>query len=299
MAHTRRPKQNDPEPQHTRSDWHALVESVRDHPAAYIAGAAFVAVVIIIVAVYQKVSETHIQAQNSALAGALSEEDITLRLDSLTKIAASPDVTDEAVYLLGETAFDAENYDEARKAFERVRDEFPQSQYVPTAVEGMADIEFEQGNHEAALKLYQEIRDRWPDSFAARRQLLNIGRTQEKLGHLPEAVAAYQEQVSAFAKSATASMAQQALDRLKEAHPELFPEEPAPAPVEDSSEAAAPAPDPTATPVEPAPEASMPAAPASPEAAPAEEAPTPDATTETAAPAADASTTPTESTPAQ
>jgi predicted negative regulator of RcsB-dependent stress response len=244
MAHTRRPKDHHAEAEVTRSDWHALVESVRDHPWAYIGGVAFVGVVMVTVAVSRQMSERHHRYENSELARALSNEELPLRLDALKRVAASDEVTDEAVYLLGETAFDAENYDEARAAFERVRDEFSQSQYVPTAVEGLADIEAQQGNFENAAKLYQDIRDRWPTSFAARRQLFNIGRMNEKLGKLDEAITAYREQTTAFAESTVASEAQQALDRLKAAHPELFPE-PTPVvetPTEDATSAAPVAP---------------------------------------------------------
>lgn len=240
MAHSRRPQHGEPETQATRSDWYALVASVRENPWAYLGGLLFVIAVIVIVVIFRQVSERQVRKENSALAQALSEEDPTLRLDRLTKLAASDSVTDEAVYMLGETAFDAQNYDQARQAFERVRDQYPQSQYVPTAVEGLADIAFESGDYDAALQRYQEIRDRWPTSFAARRQPLNIGRTYEKLNRPEDAITAYQEQVTAFAGSVTASMAEQALDRLRGSHPELFPEEAPATPAVESSEAAPP-----------------------------------------------------------
>ncbi len=269
MAHTRRPKDHHAEAEVTRSDWHALVESIRDHPWAYIGGVAFVGVVIVTVAVSRQMSERHHRYENSELARALSNEELPLRLDALKRVAASDDVTDEAVYLLGETAFDAENYDEARAAFERVRDEFSQSQYVPTAVEGLGDIEAQQGNFENAAKLYQDIRDRWPTSFAARRQLFNIGRMNEKLGKLDEAITAYREQTTAFAESTVASEAQQALDRLKAAHPELFPEPtPAPETIEEDVTSAAPV-----APAAPEVLAPAPAAPVTEPAAPADSAP--------------------------
>lgn len=289
MAHSRRPHHEETESHGTRSDWQSLVMSVREHPMAYIGGVVFVMAVIIIVAVFRQVSTRTVERENSALASALSADDITLKLDALTKLAGSSDVTDEAVYMLGETAFDAEKYDQAKVAFERVRDEYPQSKYVPTAVEGIADIEFEQGNYDAALELYQDIRERWPDSFAARRQPLNIARVYEKLNRYDEAVAAYQEQMSAFSGSATASMADQALQRLAASHPELFPEE-TPAVAEGETDTGAPPAAIAAPEISVSPSIEVTAPEAAPEPAEgAEEAPSPAEESE-AAPAADDAT---------
>ena len=124
-------------------------------------------------------------------------------------------------------------------------------------------------NFENAAKLYQDIRDRWPTSFAARRQLFNIGRMNEKLGKLDEAITAYREQTTAFAESTVASEAQQALDRLKAAHPELFPEPtPAPETIEEDVTSAAPV-----APAAPEVLAPAPAAPVTEPAAPADSAP--------------------------
>src|SRR5690606_10556386 len=167
MAHSRRPHQEEVVTHAPRSDWQPLLMSVREHPMAYIGGVVFVLAVILIVAVFRQVSERRVVRENSALARALNETDVTLRVEALKKLAASDNVTDEAVYMLGETAFQAQQYEEARAAFERVRDEYPQSQFVPTAVEGLADVAFEKENYNEALKLYQEIRERWPNSFEA------------------------------------------------------------------------------------------------------------------------------------
>jgi tetratricopeptide (TPR) repeat protein len=239
MAHTRRPKHIEPESQTTRSDWQALVASVRERPLVYIAGLVFVAAVVVLVALVRQVSERRERLENAAIARALDHTDPVLKLDALRSVAASDHVTADALYLLGEAAFDQQRYDEAREAFERVRRDYPQSEHVPAALEGIADVAYEDGQYEEALVLYEEIRQRWPRSFEAHRQLYNIGQAHERLNNVEAAAEAYREQITVFSGSTVAAEAQQALDRLRLAHPDLFPAE-APAIADGPGDPAAP-----------------------------------------------------------
>lgn len=146
--------------------------------------------------------------------------------------------TAEVLYMMAETAVEAKEYDKARDLFNRVRSEFPQTEFTSRAVFGLAFLDENAGKNEEALKGYQELRDKWATSLEAKRAPLSMGRVYESLGQLDKAVAAYTDQGKVFAGSAAAQQAEMNLARLKSEHPELFPKE---APKSEGEAALAPA----------------------------------------------------------
>ena len=180
----------------------------------------------------------------------------------------------EATYLAGETALSKSEWDKARAAFEKVVNEHADSTLAPRAAEGLAFIDESTGAFEQALEGYRKVSTNWPDSFAARCQPYNIGRVQETLGQMRDAVESYKNQAKVFDGSKIAEEANTALERLKISHPELFADaaaaatETAPAAAEvapaatdaaPAADAAVAAPEPAAAATEAAPPAASPA----------------------------------------
>ncbi|HPC16591.1 MAG TPA: tetratricopeptide repeat protein [Candidatus Hydrogenedentes bacterium] len=222
-----------------KSDWSQLVEQIQKNPVLYGAGAAFVVLCIIAGLLYRANVRGAHDSEMARYARAMENEDPGLRAAELENVAkGKSDVAALALYMMGEAAFEAKQYDKARDAFERLRKEHPESPNVADAVEGLGNLAENEPQYEKALEFYREVAEKWPGTFAARRQDLNIGRCLEHLGKLPEAVAAYQAQVDRFPGTETERQAKNALDRLRKSNPDLFPkaeEKPAEAAPEASS----------------------------------------------------------------
>lgn len=219
-------------------------------------------------------------------ATAVFEEDEEARPAALeTAGSAAGNWGVEATYLAGEAALAKSEWDKARAAFEKVVNEHADSPVAPRAAEGLAFIDESTGAFEQALEGYRKVSSNWPDSFAARCQPYNIGRVQETLGQMRDAVASYERQAEVFEGSKIAEEANTALERLKISHPELFATDAAAAPAEAAPAAAEAAPETAAPAAEPAPAVDAAVAPAEPAAAPAESAPAAEAPAPAEAPA--------------
>ncbi len=199
---------------------------VRENPL--LAGAAVGVVALILLAglmlrVNASAADRKIMTE---YAKALEQEDAAAQVTALEPLAQKGGRwTAEIVYMLGEAAVRAQQYDKAGAAFNRVKTEFGTSEYAPRAAEGLAFLEENKGNADAALAGYKEVMEKWSTTFVGRCQWLNIARVQEGKGDLKAAVEAYQAQAKGFPDSGVASKAEEALARLKKGHPELFPEE--------------------------------------------------------------------------
>jgi len=260
-----------------KGDVAQFIERVKANPVLYGVTAAFLLLCVVAGLAYRFGKDTSVRASMTQYARAADDDDPALREAELEPVAKGRGpVAAEALYMVGEAAFEAKQYDKAKQAFERLRSEFPDSSYVPDAVEGMGYLAENQAQYELALTAYKEILEKWPTSFTARRQELNIGRCQEQLGNFQDAIAAYQAQAEEFPGSAFEKDAKAALEHLRMAHPDLFPKvaegqkppgptgstaEPVHAtPAPESTPPPAPAPAETPTPA-PASEASPPATP--------------------------------------
>lgn len=218
----------------------------RENPLLYGAGAGFVVLCFIAGIIYRvnaREAELRVMTQ---YAKAMEAEDPAQRKDELERVAQqSTRWTGESLYMLAETAIRAQEYEEAEKAFKRVRAEFPDSEYAPRAVAGLGFLAENRGDWSTALQAYQEVIEKWPNTFIGRCQSLNVGRVQEAMGDMAAAVASYEGQKELFPDSHVAAQAQAALDRLRISHPDLFPAPPPAPATEETPEAAseaAPAP---------------------------------------------------------
>lgn len=218
------------------NDVDKFVRKFKENPVMYVAAAGFVVVCIIAGFAFRTFSQSSAKSAMTKLAQAMETEDPALRATELESAAKGP-VAAEAIYMMGEAAFDAKEYDKAKAAFERVRKEFSNAPFVPDAVEGLGAIAENAGQFDQAIASYKEIIEKWPTSFAKRRQQMNIARCQEAAGNLKDAIAAYKAQVQEFPGSSLEKDANTALDRLRASNPDLFPKE-EPKPAEDAAKAA-------------------------------------------------------------
>jgi len=206
------------------TDIEKFITKFKENPVLYCAAAGVVVVCIIAGFAFRTVSQSSSKAAMTKFAQAVETEDPALRATELESTAKGP-VAAEAVYMMGEAAFEAKDYDKAKAAFERVRKEFVSSPYVPDAVEGLGAIAENAGQFDQAIASYKEIVEKWPASFAKRRQQMNIARCQEAAGNLKDAIATYKAQAEEFPGSSLEKDAKAALDRLKASNPDLFPKE--------------------------------------------------------------------------
>ncbi|MCX5758697.1 MAG: tetratricopeptide repeat protein, partial [Candidatus Hydrogenedentes bacterium] len=162
-----------------KTDWVKLVEQVRKYPVLYGAGAAFVLLCIIAGSLYRSnVRATH-ESAIGQFARAMENEDPGVRAAALENAAKGKgEAASLALYMQGEAAFEAKQFDKAREAYERLRKEYPDSAKVPDAVEGLGNLAENDSQYDKALASYQEIVEKWPSTFVARRQELSIGRCQ-------------------------------------------------------------------------------------------------------------------------
>ncbi|MBI4560282.1 MAG: tetratricopeptide repeat protein [Candidatus Hydrogenedentes bacterium] len=208
-----------------KNDVIALLQHVRENPVLYATSTLFVLLAALAGLLYRVSAATKERTALTEYARALKSEDPKLRTTALEQVPASKGkLAAEVLYMTGEAAYQEGDYEKAKAAFERARNEYPDSPYAPDAMEGLGYIAENQEKYEDALALYKGIQEKWPASFTARRQSMNSARCQEHLGRLPEAVESYRQQVDAFPGSHLAQDAQAALDRLRKDHPDLFPE---------------------------------------------------------------------------
>ncbi|HRI88412.1 MAG TPA: tetratricopeptide repeat protein, partial [Candidatus Hydrogenedentes bacterium] len=201
-----------------------FVNDIRERPLLYVGIVAFLLACLVAGFLYKAYSVSSRQALMTAYARALDKTEPAESFTALQPLAEGrANGTDEVLYVAAETAYDAGEYDKAKEAFQQLRERFPDSPYVPDAVEGLGNIAENASDFDGAVALYNEVKDKWPESFAARRQALNIAKLEERRGKLEASVAAYQEQLQAFAGSTVAQEADAALARLRNSNPELFP----------------------------------------------------------------------------
>ncbi len=214
-----------------KTEWQKAVAHLEENYKLYIAGAIFLLLLVAIGALIRMSAVIGEREKATRYAEAALIEDPQERLERYKEVLDSLGRwTPEALYRMGETAIQVEQYDVAAEAFRRLQEEYPDSTYVPNAIDGLAFVAWNRGDLEAALDGFERIVEHWSGEFIARRKFYDIGRVLEEMERFEDAAGAYQQQLQVFPESAIARRAQRALDELAQAHPELFPE---PEPEED------------------------------------------------------------------
>lgn len=213
-------------PEEELSEVQKVIAAVERNPLQFIIGAVVVAGCILGTLVYQQQTDLGNAEAGSVYARALNVEEESERLDALSVVAEEGGTWSvEALYMAGETAIRLGEYEKAKGMFERVRSEHGDHALAAQAVEGLAFIAENGGDLEGALALYGEVETRWPDSFSAQLQQEHIGRVKEAQGDAAGAKEAYEQQAALMENSRASFRAQVALNRLEQAHPDLFPKE--------------------------------------------------------------------------
>jgi TolA-binding protein len=203
----------------------SLWQTLQEKPWHYGIGTAVIIAAILFTVGYQQHTASSARELYTTYARALEAEEPAEQAKQLEAAIAAGALSPETLYMMGESALKAGEHEKAKSAFERLRQEYPDSRFLPDAVEAGGFMAEEAEDYDGALKAYNEIIEKWPQSFAARRQPLNIGRVHEARGDLAAAVQAYQDQTGQFPGSGVAQEADMALARLRESNPDLFPEE--------------------------------------------------------------------------
>lgn len=236
-----RPRKPDPgalDLEEPRGDLQSLLDNMKENPLLYGVSVAFIVLCGLAGVVYRVHSLQEDREVAAEYARALKTEDHAERARALEKLVGGKSrFADEILYMHGEMAFKADDRVAAAAAFQRLRDDYPESPFLSDAVEGLGYVEEDRDDYEAALANYQEVLDKWPDTFAARRQPFNIGRCQERAGNLAEAITAFRDQLDLFPGSSVARKAQARLDSLRNSHPGLFPEDALASVIDDLEEA--------------------------------------------------------------
>jgi len=215
-----------------KSEWDKILDQIKEKPLVYGGCVVFLILCVFVGFSYRFSNESNSKEDAERYIRAFDNEDAQLRSAALEKIADQKDaLAAQELYMAGESAIEAKEYEKARELFKRLRQEYPDSPFMPDALEGLGFLAENEDNFELALENYNKVMTNFPDSLAARRQYLNIGRCQEQLGKLEEAVTAYQTQEDKFPDSGSAAAAKAEIERLRRTHPDLFPEE---TPAEDA-----------------------------------------------------------------
>lgn len=202
-----------------------LAQSVQKQPWVYAGAIAFILIMFVAGLVINLSRSESKRAADTALAQALDAEEPGIRAAALIDVSKNYDaIADEALAMAAESYYSAGSVAEAESAFSKVRSDFPQSTFFGQATEGLGYIAEDKGNYDEALAYYEEARQS-TDGFIAKRQLYNIGRVKESKGDFTGAVAAFDEQQTAFPGSSSALNAGAAATRIRNAHPDLFPDD--------------------------------------------------------------------------
>jgi tetratricopeptide (TPR) repeat protein len=219
------PTHDNPENEEPQGDFAALLGHVKQNPVLYAASIVFLAACALVGVLYNLKTATDQQTIATVYARAIDIEDPAERAAALEEVASGGStLAPNALYMRGEAALLANDFDLARQSFEQLQSGHPEFDQTPDAVEGLGFILEQQDDLKGALAKYEEVLAKWPNSFAGRRQQFSIGRCQEQLGQLEAAIQAYQEQLQLFPGSGVARRAQQSIDRLRGSNPELFPQ---------------------------------------------------------------------------
>lgn len=208
-----------------QGDFKRLLQHAEENTMLYLAAFGFLGLCLIAGSLYRLNQDLVKEEKMTAYTEAMLEiVDPALQAAELERLATGTDKWSlETLYLLGETALRAREFDKAKEAFTQVVADAPQTEYAPRAADGLAFLMENSGDYEGALAGYQGVLSRWRDTLTAKREPLNIGRVFESLDRIEEAIQSYTDQGVMFPDSYAAARATQALDRLREKHPDLFP----------------------------------------------------------------------------
>lgn len=213
-------------PEEPKTEWQKFLAHVEENIKLYAVGALFVLICVAIGALIRINMIVKEEKVMTEYADASLETNVAERLEKYQAIGNNAGKwTAEVLYMTAETALEAGEIDTARQDFEKVLSDYGDSPYAAQATDGLAFLAWNDGRLEDAVKEYDKLVDQWPGEFVARRAYFSKGQVLEELGKTEDAIAAYRKQTTVFPESSVAQKAEDALKRLEEKFPELFPDE--------------------------------------------------------------------------
>ena len=120
-------------------------------------------------------------------------------IPALTEFLKNPGAGDEATgraawanYYIGKSYFDQKKYVEARAAYERVRDNYAQSEPAPDALMEIGLMSLDSAQPQAAITAFQTVVDKYPKAEAVAEARVRLGDANLAAKKYAEARAAYQ-----------------------------------------------------------------------------------------------------------
>ncbi|HOC67658.1 MAG: Outer membrane protein assembly factor BamD [Candidatus Hydrogenedentes bacterium ADurb.Bin101] len=213
-------------PEEPKTEWQKILAHLEENIKLYAAGAVFILICLAIGALIRVNAVVKEKEVATKYVEAALEQEAKPRLEKYKAISESAGKwTPEVLYMMGETALEAGEKETARQAFDKVISEYGDSDFAAPAMEGLAFLARDEDRLEDALKMYEDLISKWPGAYVARCAHVTIGELLEALDRPQEAISAYRKQITVFPESSVATKAEQALDRMAAAYPDLFPAE--------------------------------------------------------------------------
>lgn len=151
---------------------------------------------------------------------------------SIASDNAGTGAAERALLIAARTQFVAGEYDEARATFERFQTEHESSEFVSTALYGVAASQDAAGNLADAKSGYQAVINRFPNAPVGAQAKMAMASIHESSDEAAEALALYDSLNSPSVPTSYSTRALARREQIFEKHPELRPE---PEPIETSS----------------------------------------------------------------
>lgn len=125
-------------------------------------------------------------------------------------------LTDAEVYALAKKAFDAREFETARRGFEKLIKEFPKSNHADNAQFWIGEIHYDQEWYERAILEYQKVIENYPTGNKVPASLLKQGLSFSKLRDRKNAQLILEELVRKHPKSSEADVARKRIKELQQ-----------------------------------------------------------------------------------
>lgn len=123
--------------------------------------------------------------------------------DIFQSIAADPKHKDATFYWLGETYFKGADYKQAQSYYQKVIEEFPQSDYVPQAYYSLGWSSFAQGDYDNAVDFFNKLLTEFPQHSLAEDALFKLGESYLNKEEYEQAIQQLEQFTRAYPQTAS------------------------------------------------------------------------------------------------
>ena len=112
-----------------------------------------------------------------------------------------PELRDATLYWMGETYFKGSDYRQAQSYYQKVIDQFPDSEYAPQAHYSLGWSFFEQGIYDEAIKHFHQLIDVFQDHPLREDALFKVGEAYLNTSDYTKAISTFEEYIKLYPKS--------------------------------------------------------------------------------------------------